>query len=65
MPKMKSKGAVNKRFKLTKNGKLKSSRAGQGHYHATKSAAQKRGKRKALITEGTWAKLLKRMMSGG
>jgi len=64
MPKMKTKAAVKKRFKLTKNGKLKCSRSGQGHYHATKSAAQKRGKRKALIIEGTWAKLLKNMMGG-
>jgi hypothetical protein len=32
--------------------------------HAIKDAAEKRGKRTALITEGTWAKLLLRMMGG-
>ncbi len=65
MPKMKSKGAVKKRFRETKNGKLKSSRPGRGHQHAPKDAQRKRDKRKALVTTGTWAKLLKRMMGGG
>ena len=64
MPKMKSKGAVKKRFRRTKSGKLKSNRPQRGHMHANKDAAEKRGKRTALITEGTWAKLLLRMMGG-
>lgn len=62
MPKMKSKGAVKKRFRTTKNGKLKSSRPGRGHQHAPKDAQRKRDKRRSLVTEGTWASLLKRMM---
>jgi large subunit ribosomal protein L35 len=65
MPKMKSKGAVKKRFRVTKNGKLKSNRPSRGHQHAPKGAQRKRDKRAALVTEGTWAKLLKRMMGGG
>ena len=65
MPKMKSKGAVKKRFRETKKGKLKSSRPGRGHQHAPKNAKRKRDKRSALVTKGTWAKLLKRMMGGG
>ena len=64
MPKMKSKGAVKKRFRITKNGKLKSNRPHRGHMHAIRDAAHKRNKRRALITEGTWAKLLRRMMGG-
>ena len=31
MPKMKSKGAVKKRFRVTKNGKVKCSRPDRGH----------------------------------
>jgi large subunit ribosomal protein L35 len=65
MPKMKSKGAVKKRFRMTKSGKLKSNRPRRGHMHAIKDADAKRGKRKALITTGAWAKLLRRMMGGG
>lgn len=62
MPKMKSKGAVKKRFRVTKNGKLKSSRPGRGHQHAPRDAKHKREKRGALVTEGTWANLLKPML---
>lgn len=65
MPKMKSKSAVKKRFRITKKGKLKSSRPHRGHMHAIRDASHKRGKRSAMITTGTWAKLLKRMMGGG
>ena len=63
MPKMKSKGAVKKRFRLTKSGKLKSNRPQRGHMHANKDSAFRRKKRTALITSGAWAKLLKRMMA--
>ena len=65
MPKMKSKGAVKKRFRRTKTGKLKSNRPHRGHMHAPKDAAAKREKRAALVIEGTWARLLMRMMGGG
>ena len=65
MPKMKSKGAIKKRFRLTKKGKLKSSRPHRGHQHAPRDAKHGRNKRSALVIEGTWAKLLKRMMGGG
>ncbi|QDV06764.1 50S ribosomal protein L35 [Planctomycetes bacterium Poly30] len=65
VPKMKSKGAVKKRFRMTKSGKLKCSRPKRGHQHAPKDAKHKRNKRKAIIVTGTWAYLLKRMMGGG
>ncbi len=65
MPKMKSKGAVKKRFRMTKSGKLKCSRPKRGHQHAVKDAKAKRNKRRPIIVTGTWAYLLKRMMGGG
>lgn len=65
MPKMKSKGAVKKRFRITKGGKLKSNRPQRGHMHASKDAATRRRKRSPLVTSGAWAQLLKRMMGGG
>ena len=65
MPKMKSKGAVKKRFRMTKSGKLKCSKPKRGHQHAPKNAKHKRNKRSAIVVTGTWAYLLKRMMGGG
>jgi large subunit ribosomal protein L35 len=65
VPKMKSKGAVKKRFRMTKSGKLKCSKPKRGHQHAPKDAKTKRNKRKAIVVSGTWAYLLKRMMGGG
>lgn len=64
MPKLKSKGAVKKRFRVTKSGKLKSSRPARGHMHATKNGQQRRERRLALVTDGAWANLLRRMMGG-
>ena len=64
MPKMKSKGAVKKRFRRTKTGKLKCSRPSRGHMHASKDAKHRRTLRKQIITEGAWAQLLRRMMGG-
>ena len=61
MPKIKSKGAVKKRFRPTKSGKLKASRPGRGHQHAPKDGARRRRLRTPLIFEGVWAALLKRM----
>ena len=65
MPKMKSKGAVKKRFRMTKSGKLKCSRPRRGHQHAIKDAKAKRKKREPIIVDGTLSYLLKRMLGGG
>ncbi|MFT5049112.1 MAG: large subunit ribosomal protein L35 [Chlamydiales bacterium] len=65
MPKMKSKGAIKKRFRLTKKGKLKCSRPGRGHQHAPKNGSARRRLRQKIVTDGTWAKLIKRMLGGG
>ncbi len=62
MPKMKSRGAVKRRFKITKSGKAKASKSGRGHMHASKNGKARRNKRKPLILTGTWAVLMRRMM---
>ena len=62
MPKMKSRGSVKRRFKITKNGKAVASKTQRGHMHAPKSGKQSRNKRKPLILTGTWATLMRRMM---
>ena len=64
MPKLKSKGAVKKRFRITKSGKVKASRPRRGHMHAPKDGAARRELRKPLIVGGAWAALLRRMMRG-
>ena len=63
MPKMKSKGAVKKRFRVTKSGKLTSNRPQRGHMHASKDSNTRRRKNSTLVTDGAWAKLLRRMMN--
>ncbi|MBI1379721.1 MAG: 50S ribosomal protein L35 [Planctomycetaceae bacterium] len=62
MPKMKSRGSVKRRFKISKSGKAISSRSGRGHMHAPKNGKASRGKRKKLVLEGTWATLIRNMM---
>ena len=62
MPKMKSKGAVKKRFRVTKSGKVICSRPGRGHQHAPKNAKQSRRLRKPIVLSGAWAKLMKKML---
>jgi ribosomal protein L35 len=62
MPKMKSRGAVKRRFRISKNGKAMCSRSGRGHMHASKNGKARRGKRKRLVIDGTWAVLMRRMM---
>jgi large subunit ribosomal protein L35 len=63
MPKMKSRGSVKRRFKITKSGKVKSSKVQRGHMHASKNGKQRRNRRKPLVVTGTWATLMRRMMS--
>ena len=62
MPKMKSKGAIKKRFRVTKSGIVKCSRPSRGHMHASKNASQKRKLRKEILMNSTWSKLMRRMM---
>ena len=64
MPKMKSKGAVKGRFRVTKTGKVKCSRPGRGHMHAKNTAKARRELRSAIVLEGTWAVKMRKMLGG-
>ena len=48
---------------IQKSGKVKGSRSGRGHMHASKNGKDRRRKRKPIVLEGTWAVLMRRMMS--
>jgi ribosomal protein L35 len=62
MPKMKSKGAVKKRFKISKNGKALCSRPGRGHMHAPYDGKVRRKLRQRIVLNTTWSNLIRRMM---
>ena len=62
MPKMKSKGSVKRRFRVSKNGKVLCSKPFRGHMHALHNGKQRRSLRKRLVFEGTWATLIKKML---
>lgn len=62
MPKIKSKGAVKKRFKISKHGKAICSKPARGHMHANKDASTKRGLRKQIVLDKTWSTIIGRMM---
>ena len=62
MPKMKSKGAVKKRFRMTKNGKAVCSKPGRGHMHAPYNGETGRKLRRRLVLNKTWSILIGRMM---
>ena len=62
MPKLKTKGSCKRRFKITKNGKVKCSKPARGHMHAIHSGKEKRNLRDKIVLTGTWARLIKKMM---
>ncbi|MEM7306918.1 MAG: bL35 family ribosomal protein [Planctomycetota bacterium] len=62
MPKIKTKGSVKRRFRVTKNGKVKCSRPFRGHMHAIHNGKERRTLRRAIVLEGAWARLMKKMM---
>ena len=64
MPKMKSKGAVKGRFKISKNGKVSCGRPGRGHMHATKNGKQARALRKQIQLPHKWGVSMRKMMGG-
>ncbi|MDX1917267.1 MAG: 50S ribosomal protein L35 [Rickettsiaceae bacterium] len=49
MPKMKTKSAVKKRFKITASGKLKASQAGKQHFMRRRTKSQLRNLRGTTI----------------
>ncbi len=62
MPKMKSKGAVKKRFRMSKNGKAMCSKPGRGHMHALYNGETGRKLRRRMVLNKTWSILIGRMM---
>ncbi|MBP7190284.1 MAG: 50S ribosomal protein L35 [Rickettsiaceae bacterium] len=56
MPKLKTKSAVKKRFKLTASGKLKVTQAGKQHFMRRRTKSQIRNLRGTTILEGQEAK---------
>ncbi|MBC8385814.1 MAG: 50S ribosomal protein L35 [Candidatus Cloacimonetes bacterium] len=62
MPKLKTRRAVAKRFKVTANGKLKRSHAYAGHILTKKTTKQKRNLRKSDIVNSNDVSRMKRML---
>ncbi len=62
MPKMKSKGSVKGRFKITKHGKVTCSKPFRGHMHAIHNGKQRRVLRRKVVFQGTWARLIRKML---
>ena len=62
MPKIKTNRAAAKRFKVTGTGKLKRSKAYKSHILTKKSRKTKRNLRKAVMTDATNAKVMKKIL---
>ena len=62
MPKVKTKRAAAKRFKVTGAGKLKRMKAYKSHILTKKSAKRKRNLRQAAMTDATNVKTMKKIM---
>ena len=62
MPKMKTKRAAAKRFKTTGSGKLKRNKAYKSHILTKKTAKRKRNLRKAIMTDKTNEKVMKKIL---
>lgn len=62
MPKLKTKRAAAKRFKMTGTGALKRSKAYKRHILTKKSAKTKRNLRKATLVDATNSKVMKKIL---
>lgn len=62
MPKIKTHKATVKRFKITKNNKIKQRKAGQDHFNARESGNVKRNKRKDIVTHNGLKKTIKALI---
>ncbi|MEA3421294.1 MAG: 50S ribosomal protein L35 [Acidobacteriota bacterium] len=62
MPKLKTKGAVKKRFKRTANGKIKSRKAGTNHLNSKHSKKSRRRKKSAKFLKKPDEKRVKKLM---
>ena len=63
MPKIKTRKAVAKRFKVTKNNKVIKRSTGQDHFNARESGKQKRAKKADKSVAHADAKNIRRMLS--
>ncbi len=64
MPKMKTKSAVKKRFRLTNKGRIKRARAGHNHNLSCKPSHRGMRLRQMTMVDGTNEKQIKRMIVG-
>ena len=62
MPKIKTKRAASKRFKVTGTGKLKRNKAYRRHILTKKTTKLKRGLRKPAMTDSTNIKNMKKIL---
>ena len=62
MPKQKTKKAVSKRFKLTKNGKIIRRHQMTGHFMCAKSSKRRRALRRTAVVPGKIAENLAKLM---
>jgi large subunit ribosomal protein L35 len=62
MPKIKTHKATAKRFRVTKNKKIKQRKAGQGHFNARESGKTKRNKRRDIDSSKCLQKTIKTLM---
>ncbi len=62
MPKMKSKSAVKKRFRISKSGKAICSHPDRGHGHAPFNGKTGRKLRRRMVLNSTWSTLVRKMM---
>jgi len=62
MPKMKSKGAAKKRFRVSKSGKVSCNRPSRGHMHAKNDSDTRRRLNSRLILPPTWSRAMRRLM---
>ena len=62
MPKLKTKKAAAKRFRVTGTGKLKRAKANKQHILGKKSAKRKRNLRHSAITDKSNEKQMKRVL---
>ncbi|MCK6569598.1 50S ribosomal protein L35 [Myxococcota bacterium] len=65
MPKMKTRKAARKRFQVTKNGKIKATRANKRHILTKKSTKRKRQLRRQSFLQSGDAGLVKVLLPNG
>lgn len=62
MPKMKTKGAVKKRFKTSKNGKISFKRAGKNHLQSKHNTKHRRRQKKDSVISKADKKTIKKLL---